>query len=177
MVNGKATTKESKHIFLDEKTELLLSDFFDFLVGWEIKRSLRYQNFTTLLILEPDQSAQTPSTLKTLVNLIKKNIRETDLIARIGQDKFGILLLISDIDEAYVIASRIIDHVRNYIFSKEKAQHLTVSIGGACFPIHSRSIQRGSLFKEAENALRAAKTKGNTVYFPDMAVSRALRGA
>jgi hypothetical protein len=165
MVTGKET-KESKHNFLEEKTGLFLPDIFNFLVGWEIKRSFRYQNFATLLILEPDQILQSPSTMKTLVNLIKKNIRETDLIGQIDRDKFGILLLISDVEGSTIIASRIIDHIRNYIFSQKKDQHLTVSIGGACFPIHSRSIQRYDLFKEAENALRTAKQKGDSVYFP-----------
>ena len=175
MVTGKETM-ESKHIFLEEKTGLFLTDFFDFLVEWEIKRSFRYQNFASLLILEPDRILQSPSTLKTLVNLIKKNIRETDLIGRIGRDKFGILLLISDVEGSNNIASRIIDHIRNYLFSQKKDQHLTVSIGGACFPIHSGSIQRADLFKEAENALRTAKKKGNTVYFPRVPILKTTGG-
>ena len=98
--------------------------------------------------------------------LIKKNIRETDLIGRIGNGKFGILLLTADVDGAYIIASRIMDHINNYIFSTEKVQHLTLSIGGACFPINSTSIDRCDLFKEAEDALKVAKKKGNCVYFP-----------
>ena len=175
MVTSK-TTKESKHNFFEEKTGLFLPDFFNFLVGWEIKRSFRYQNFATLLILEPDQISQSTNTLKTLVNLIKQNIRETDLIGRIDRYKFGILLLISDVEGSTTIASRIIDHIRNYIFSQKKDQDITVSIGGACFPIHSRSIQRSDLFKEAENALRTAKKKGDSVYFPGVPILKTTGG-
>ena len=165
MVNGKTTSK-SKGDVLDEETGALISYVFDFLVKWEIKRCLRYQNFATLMMLEPDWRPQSPETLRTLVMLIKKNIRETDLIGRIDKVKFGMLLLTADVDAAYIIASRIMDHINNYIFSKEKVQHLTLSIGGACFPINSTSRDRCDLFKEAEDALKVAKKKGNCVYFP-----------
>jgi hypothetical protein len=164
------TTKKIKSDLLEEETGALLSNFFDFLVEWEIKRSLRYQNFATLLILEPDQKLQSPESLGILVTLIKKNVRETDLIGQIGKLRFGILLLKTDLDGAYIIASRIMDHINNYIFSKEKAQHLTLSIGGACFPINSTSVDRCALFKEAEDALKVAKKKGGCVYFPGMPI-------
>ncbi len=169
MGNGKTISKNKGDLF-DEETGALLSDFFDFLVEWEIKRSLRYQNFATLLMLEPDRRPRSPETLRTLVMLIKKNSRETDLIGRISKVRFGILLLTTDLDGAYIIASRIMDHISNYIFSQEKVQHLTLSIGGACFPINSTSIERFDLFKEAEDALKVAKKKGNCVYFPGVPI-------
>ena len=159
------TNKGEYNVFVDE-TGAFLSDFFGFLVSREIKRSFRYQDFATLLMLEPDQSPESPSTMKTLVTLIQKNIRETDLIGRIGEGRFGMLLIASDIEGAFIITSRILDHISNYIFSHESGQHLTVSIGGACFPIHSTSIEECVLFKKAEDALKFAKKKGNSVYFP-----------
>ena len=160
---------------LDEETGVLLPNVFNFLVEWEIKRSFRYQNFVTLLILEPDRQLEyPPNTLNILVNLINQNIRGTDLIGRIGKTRFGILLLASDVDGAYIITSRILDHISNYIFSQEKGQHLTVSIGGACFPIHSTSTEKSELFKEAEDAFKIAKKKGNSVYLPGVPVSEAL---
>jgi hypothetical protein len=164
------TTKKIESDLLEEETGAFLSNFFDFLVEWEIKRSLRYQNFATLLILEPDQKPQSPETLRILITLIRKNIRETDLIGRIGKARFGILLLKTDLDGAYIIASRIMDHISNYRFSKEKVQYLTLSIGGACFPINSTSIDRCDLCKEAEDALKVAKKKGGCVYFPGVPI-------
>ena len=175
MVNGK-TIGNSKDGLFYEETGALLSYFFGFLVEWEIKRSFRYQNFATLLMLEPDRKPRSSETLRTLVMLIKKNIRETDLIGRINKVRFGTLLLTTDVDGAYIIASRIMDHISNYIFSNEKDQHLTLSIGGACFPINSTSIERSDLFKEAEDALKVAKKKGNSVYFPGVPVLKTSGG-
>lgn len=171
MVKGEKRRKVKGNI-LDKETGALLSDFFDFLVEWEIKRSLRYQDFATLLILEPDRRPRLPETLGTLVTLIKKNIRETDLTGRIGNIRFGVLLLKSDLDGAYSTASRIMDHVSKYIFSQEKKQHLTVSIGGACFPTNLTSKERSDLFKKAEDSFKIAKNKGESIYLPDLPVSK-----
>jgi PleD family two-component response regulator len=157
---------------LDKVTGVLLPDFFDYLVEWEIKRSLRYQDFATLLILEPDHRPYLPETVVTLVTLIKKNIRETDIIGRIGDIRFGVLLIKSDLDGSYNTAARIMDHVSKYIFSQEKTQHLTVSIGGACFPINLTSKEGYELFKKAEDSFKVAKSKGKSIYFPDLSVSK-----
>jgi hypothetical protein len=175
MVNGEMRRKHNDDL-VDKETGAILSEVFDFLVGWEIKRSLRYQDFATLLILEPDRRPRAPETLGTLVTLIKKNIRETDLTGRIGTIRFGVLLLKSDLDGAYSTASRIMDHVSKYIFSQEKAQHLTVSIGGACFPTNLTSKERSDLFKKAEDAFKVAKNKGESIYFPDLPISKNYGG-
>jgi hypothetical protein len=168
-------TSKSTRNLLDGETGTLLSHFFDFFVEWEIKRSFRYQNFATLLIVEPEQKPQSPETIGTLASLIKKNVRETDVIGRIGKARFGILLLSSDVEGAYIIASRIMEHIGNYIFSHEKAQRLTLAIGGACFPINSTSIKKSSLFNEAEEALKVAKKMRDNIYFPGLPVLRTAR--
>jgi DNA-binding Xre family transcriptional regulator len=164
--------RKHEYNFLDKETGVLVSDFFDFLVEWEIKRSFRYQDFTTLLILEPDRRPRAPETLETLVSLIKKNIRETDLIGRLGNTKFGVLLLKSDLDRAYGIASRIMDHICKYIFSHEKVQYVTISIGGACFPTNLASNEKNDFFRKAEDAFKVAKSKRKSIYFPDLPVSK-----
>lgn len=105
-------------------------------------------------------------------NLNKEKYQETDLTGRIGNIRFGVLLLKSDLDGAYSTASRIMDHVSKYIFSQEKKQHLTVSIGGACFPTNLTSKERSDLFKKAEDSFKIAKNKGESIYLPDLPVSK-----
>ena len=156
--------------FCDAGTGALLSGFFEYVVDWEIKRSLRYQNFATLLVLEPDRKPRYSETLGTLVSLIRKNLRDTDIVGRLNDGKFGVLLLHADLDGAYITASRIVEHINNYIFSEEKGQHLTVSIGAACFPTNSTSVDKGDLFKEAEGAFRLARKAGNSIYFPGLPI-------
>ena len=167
---------EINSILFDKETETLTSCLFSFLVDWEMKRSLRYQNFVSLLIFEPDQKPQDTETLRTLVTLIRKHIRETDLIGRIGNTRFGLLLIKSNLDGAYITASRIVEHVDNYIFSQEKFQHLSLSIGGACFPTNITSLKTSDLFKHAENAFKVARQKNKIIYFPGLPILRAAGG-
>jgi len=152
----------------------LRSDLFSFLLKCEVKRSLRYQNFMTLLILEPDRRPQSLETLETLATLIRNSIRETDFMTRIDDAEFAIVLLESNLDGAYIIASRIVDHISSYRFDHEEVQYLTVSIGGACFPTTSPSLETSDLLKQAKNALKIAKKERNRVHLPGLPVSQPL---
>ena len=152
-----------KSNLFDKETEALTSCFFNFMVGWEIKRSLRYQNFVSLLIFEPDQKPQDTETVRILITLIRKHIRETDLIGRIGNIRFGLLLIKSNLDGAYITASRMVEHINNYIFSQEKFQHLSLSIGGVCFPTNITSLKTSDFFKNAENAFKVARQKKESI--------------
>ena len=173
---GKVTMKAQKRNFFDTKTGTLGSEAFDFLFRREVRRSARYRGFVTILILEPDRKPQASKTLRTLADLVKKDIRAIDLIARIGKARFAVLLLESDLHVAYMVASRIIDRVSGYVFPKEERQRVTLSIGGACFPTTSATTNPSDLFKEAEDALEAAKKTGNTIYFRDLHARKAHQG-
>lgn len=155
-------------VFVDETTGTITSNLFHFLLEYEIRRSLRYQNFTTILIAEPDSKPHAPETLQTVVNLIRKNIRDTDFIGRINDITFGVLLLYTGLDGAYIAGTRILDHINRYNFPYEQTHHLTVSIGGACFPTDSTEMD--ALFKIAEDSFRTAKKTGNIIYLPGLSI-------
>jgi len=157
---------------LDKKSGVLRSDVFNFFFEHEVKRSRMYEYSVALLILESDHTPLTSQTVQTMSALIQKQIREVDLLGRIGDAKFVILLPQSDLDAAYIVASRIIDHISNYVFPQEQGQHLTVSIGAACFPTTSASPQTANLFKGAENALRVAQKEGNSVQVAGLSVRK-----
>ena len=161
-------TKNGSHV--DKATGAFVPDLFSHLVGWEIRRSLRYQNFATLLVVEPDRRLRSPGSLEALVGLIKKNIRETDVVGRLANSKFAVLLLYADLDGAYITGSRILEHINNYVFSEEKTPQVTASIGGACFPTNSTSIDGGELFTKAEEAFQKARKRGNTIILPGLPV-------
>ena len=155
---------------LDKETRVLRLDIFNFLFEHEVKRSHRYQDFVTLLILEPDLRLRAAQSLQTLAALVEKLIRQTDLMARVDNATFAILLPQTDLRMAEIVASRIIDHVGSYVFPEEEDQHLTVSIGGACYPATSISVETSVLFKKAKTALKAAKRRGNSVCLADRPV-------
>ncbi len=156
--------KESE--FLDRETGVFKRNLFNFWLEWEIKRGLRYQNFISLIVLEPDNLIRNIKTLKDLVKLIKKNVRDTDIIGRLNEQKFGIILLMSDSEGAFFMASRLLEHVNNYVFEKEPHKRLPLSIGGSCFP--TNGIEKDVLIKKAEAMLLKAKNNFNKVMFSNL---------
>jgi diguanylate cyclase (GGDEF)-like protein len=159
--------------FFDEATGAIESDLFDFLVECEITRNLRHQNFATILMVQPDKKPYASETLRTLAALIRKNVRDTDLIGRMNDVRFGVLLLYAGLDGAYIAASRILEHVNSYNFPYEAAQRLSVSIGGACFP--TNSTEKETLLKAAQDSFAKATKKGSSVCLPGLPVKTMRR--
>ncbi len=150
--------------FLDKETGVFKRDLFNFWFEWEIRRGIRYQNFISFILLEPDRGITNIKSLCDLVKVMKKNIRDTDIIGRLNYQKFGIILLMSDLDEAYIMASRLMEHVNNYIFEKEPSNSIELSIGGSCFP--TNGIEKKVLIEKAELMLiEAKKSKHNKIVF------------
>ncbi|MFN4227947.1 MAG: GGDEF domain-containing protein [Candidatus Ratteibacteria bacterium] len=103
--------------------------------------------------------------LKEVAFLLKKSLRETDIICRFGGDEFAYLLPFSTSMESKTVAERIRKNIQNYRFLSEKVNdevHLTLSIGIASFPEHAKSEEE--ILSKADNALFLAKTSGkNTI--------------
>ncbi len=152
--------------FFDEETRVFKDRIFDFWLEWEIKRSLRYQNFISLIVLEPDSPVTNIKTLRDLVKVIKKNVRDTDIIGRLNGQKFGVILLMSDLDGAFIMARRLSEHVDNYIFEEEPHNKVTLSIGGSCFP--TNGIEKNILVEKAELMLIEAKKNGRKIVFSNI---------
>ncbi len=155
---------------LMEETGALKDWFFDFFVEWEVKRSFRYQDYVSLLVIGPDRSPQDEENIRRLIEVVRRNIRETDLIGSLNGDgrRFGILLLCADLDVAYIVGSRIMDHVRKYSFPGEPGERLTISIGGACFP--TNTTEKEDLLRLAEEAFHEARKKGDSLFLSGFSI-------
>lgn len=99
-------------------------------------------------------------------NLIKA-CRCHDTIARYGGEEFGIILPDTDMQRAEIVAERVLDIVKNGVYST--VDHpITISIGIANCPYHS--CDKDELIKLADTALYHSKTTGKdrqTVYTDD----------
>jgi len=96
--------------------------------------------------------------LKTLINKITDNIRESDLIFRWGGEEFVIILPETDINTAYVIADKI--RTISSQLEIELAQttiSVTISLGVA---LMSDTDTRDTLLEKVDKALYKAKEKG-----------------
>ena len=99
--------------------------------------------------------------LQGVASLIKKNVREVDLIARYGGEEFVILLPMIDIAEAAALAERLRLLVEQYPWDNPSVGKLqiTTSLGVAAIPTHD--IERAEhLIACAEKALYRAKANG-----------------
>lgn len=96
--------------------------------------------------------------LKTIAGIIKRNLRETDLVARWGGEEFLILLTDTTVDTAAGILERLRAKIEQTSFSfLESGKRLTLSFGLTVF-MAGKSLE--TLIEEADAALYEAKRTG-----------------
>lgn len=146
------------------KSSLLSSkEVFGALVAIELKRSLRYQNYLTLLLIEARSGGaaggerQNGNVASKLTALVRAVIRETDLIGAPEENLLTIVLLNSDNRTANRVAERLSSWVSQYL---GVGNHL--SIGGACFPTHATDLR--GLYQSASGMLAAAREQKTNCY-------------
>ncbi len=91
--------------------------------------------------------------------LLRKSVRDTDVLARLGGDEFGLLLYNCDMEQALPILQKMSDTIRSFGFAAEgHTFDITVSIGAVAIDAHSATAS--SLMSEADAACYAAKENG-----------------
>jgi diguanylate cyclase (GGDEF)-like protein/PAS domain S-box-containing protein len=131
----------------------------------EFLRANRYFQPFSLMIIDIDLFKAVNDTyghlvgdevIKRVANICHKQIREADVLARIGGEEFAILLPDTDIDSAYILAERLRDAQQQY--DEPLAPPITISIGVAT--IHPQDKTFLELFKRADKALYSSKNSG-----------------
>ena len=114
---------------------------FLFLLNLEIKKALRYQNYLSLLslTLNPVNSTlESPSiTLKTLANLLKDELRETDVVGHCAANRLLVILPYADMTGANKVRKRLEQILQEYGFDEKGTD---IEIGEVCFPTHATNI-------------------------------------
>ncbi|HEF4760719.1 TPA: sensor domain-containing diguanylate cyclase [Pseudomonas putida] len=105
--------------------------------------------------------------LVTTATRLKKILRSTDTVARIGGDEFVVILQglsqgISLQDEARSICQKIFVELSPPMTIGNEQRHIGTSLGVAVFPDHAPSMDR--LIHIADLAMYAAKRSGNNQY-------------
>jgi diguanylate cyclase (GGDEF)-like protein len=96
--------------------------------------------------------------LKTMVDVCKKQLRDSDQMGRLGGAEFAILLPRTSIEDATMVAERIRQAVAALPVKAEKAViSMTASLGVTVIRAEDSTV---SLFKRADEALQAAKQAG-----------------
>ncbi|MBE0425466.1 MAG: diguanylate cyclase [Nitrospirae bacterium] len=126
---------------IDELTGIFSHRYFQIRLAQEVERATRYKLPLNLLILDLDYFDQYVKkhgehygnlTIKKVAELLKKNIRGSDVLVRYGGDSFAIILPNTVVSAALSMGNRFNAIIRNYPFIYEDSQpkgHLTGSIG------------------------------------------------
>jgi diguanylate cyclase (GGDEF)-like protein/PAS domain S-box-containing protein len=107
--------------------------------------------------------------LRQLGDLLKQQVRKSDVLARLGGDEFGILMSNCSLEQASLTGDKLRHTIRDFQFAWEnRSFSVGVSIGIA--PINRTSGNAVDILKEADAACYAAKEKGRNrihIFSPD----------
>lgn len=134
----------------------------------ELKRVQRHPAPFSLLMLDIDHFKRINDTygheagdtmLQDLAGALQRNIREIDLLARLGGEEFGILLPDTKTEDAVRLAERMRQAVEELTCtSGERNMRVTVSIGISTFRKEMQNFE--DVLKNADTALYQAKSQG-----------------
>ncbi|WP_025209478.1 diguanylate cyclase [Hippea sp. KM1] len=108
--------------------------------------------------------------LKELANIIRANIRKTDIACRFGGEEFSVLLIDTSLKDACGVAEKIREATEKTTIDIEGSQiRITISIGVSSL---KEKDDINSLIKRADDALYKAKEAGrNRSFFSDGSIS------
>lgn len=158
---------------LDELTGSYNYRYFTQILQEEIKRAKRYRQTLSLMMVDIDWFKKCNDTyghlfgnlvLKDVVSIIRRCIRDVDILCRYGGEEFIAILPQTNKKDAYTIAERVRFFVQKHSFQdpglKIKTK-LTVSIGVATFPEDASDPDK--LILQVDSALYQAKGKGKNL--------------
>ncbi len=152
----------------DALTDLNNRRHFIELADNEIARATRHGRALSLCILDVDLFKPVndryghisgDEVLRQIAGLLREQVRNDDIAARIGGEEFALLLPESDAEAARVFADRLREVIAATLFSPGgEPQHITVSIGIAA--LAENRDTRPTLMAAADTALYRAKSEG-----------------
>jgi diguanylate cyclase (GGDEF)-like protein len=165
----KARNKLQELSTTDELTGLYNYRYMIFSLESELERALRYKRSLSLMMLDIDYFKSLNDTyghqcgnvvIKTVAQLLKRNVRRTDIVARYGGDELSIILTETDSERSREVAEKLKNVINDHPFKWQgKVLDVRVSIGLATAP--EPGIDSAyDLVNAADRALYEAKERG-----------------
>jgi diguanylate cyclase (GGDEF)-like protein len=167
--NIETFSKANNMLFIDDVSGLYNHRYLDIALEREMKRVERYASHMAVLFIDVDSFKQVNDAYGHMVGsrvlaefgaLIKKSVRDVDIVIRYGGDEYTAILVETSCSTAAMVAERIRRHVEEHHFSGVEGQiiRLTCSIGFACCPDDTAS--KDVLLEMADKAMYVGKTSG-----------------
>jgi diguanylate cyclase (GGDEF)-like protein len=157
---------------IDELTGLYNYRYLEIALERELKRADRYGLCMSVIFLDVDMLKGVNDTyghlmgsrvLKEIGVVLKKSVREVDIVIRYGGDEYTIILIETGKQGASIVAERIrktIDQHR-FILGDNTEVRLTASLGFACYPDDTKS--KLELLEMADRAMYHGKVSGKNI--------------
>lgn len=145
---------------------------FEEFLGYEVKRSLRHRHKFTVLMIDLDNFKYINDTyghasgdlvLKEVTDIFSSNLRNADILARIGGDEFAVILPETPYENGHAVVEKLRSSLEKTPISLMFDQvSLTASFGIAEYPEQGENIE--SLLTGSDLAMYKAKRAGkNTI--------------
>jgi diguanylate cyclase (GGDEF)-like protein len=167
--NVEMYSKARDLIFIDDISGLYNHRYLDIALEREVKRVERYASHLAVLFIDVDSFKLVNDIHGHLVGsrvlaefgaLIKKAVRDADIVIRYGGDEYTVILVEMACAAAGLVTERIRSQVEAHHFQGADGQviRLTCSIGYACCPEDATS--KDALLEMADRAMYSGKTTG-----------------
>lgn len=184
--NAKLYTKARDLSVKDELTGLYNRRHFQTVLQIEWKRAVRFHRSLSLLMIDVDffkkyndtfGHLQGDKVLKEMSNVLKRNVREIDTVARFGGEEFIVLLPDTDKKGAVAVGEKLRKIVETHRFidvSSQAVAPISISVGIASYPDDVRELD--DLIDHADIALYDAKDSGRNrvICYPQLALPTSL---
>jgi hypothetical protein len=138
----------------DAGSKVVDDPLFRFLVDLEIQKARRLRYSVSLVCLAVDLApAETPEPVPSLVELVTRHTRGTDVVARWAPASLALLLVDAESTHLSSIISRLMAHLETVAWSA----------GGACYP--KTATRPDDMLRQAvDSMVMAKKGGGNRLY-------------
>ncbi|MDR4509649.1 MAG: GGDEF domain-containing protein [Candidatus Brocadiaceae bacterium] len=166
-----------KLVNIDAMTGVYNYRFLQTFLEKEVKRALRKKEVVSLIFLDIDYFKGVNDTyghqvgdviLKEICTLVKKHLRDYEILARYGGEEFAIVLTEITKEAAKTLAERIRAKIEEYTFLiNDRKFNVTASFGVAEIKPDLDNYEKDDLIRFADKALLESKNKGRnrvTVY-------------
>lgn len=155
---------------LDELTGIYNLRYLRERLKEELDKAIKTSQYLTVCFIDIDQFSKVNDTLghpvgdqviKRIAEIMKENIRISDILARYGGEEFVAVLEETNPEDAYRVMERVRNAIENERFrykDKDLNIKVTVSIGVAGYPKNEKVGQE--LIEKADKALYMAKEQG-----------------
>jgi len=167
--NAETFSKANDLLFIDDVSGLYNHRYLDIALEREMNRVERYASHLAVLFIDVDSFKQVNDTYGHLVgsrvlaefgSLVKKSVRDVDIVIRYGGDEYTAILVETTCVAAELVAERIRRQVEAHHFNGAYGEiiRLTCSIGYACCPDDTAS--KDMLLEMADRAMYVGKSSG-----------------